>query len=76
MQERIHTAFENILIAALIWTHNPEAVRRDKLLRKRRPVWMSRERLLQRYGTQSMRSSSCLPVWATAAASYPYRKSF
>jgi hypothetical protein len=52
MQERIHNAFENILIAALIWTHNPEAVRPDKLLRKRRSVWMSRERLLQRYSSQ------------------------
>jgi hypothetical protein len=49
MQERIHNAFENILIIALIWTHNPEAVRSDKLLRRRRPVWMSCERLLERY---------------------------
>jgi hypothetical protein len=52
--ETIHNAFENILIAALIWAYNPEALRRDKLLRKRRPVWISRERLLQRYGRQSM----------------------
>ena len=39
--ERVHDAFENILIGALTWTHNPEALRLETLIRQRRPVWMS-----------------------------------
>lgn len=50
MPVRIHDAFENILIAALVWTHNPHALRRDKLIRQRRPVWISRQRLLLLHG--------------------------
>lgn len=49
MQGAIHDVFENVLIGALVWTHNPVALRRDKLIRGRRPVWMSRERLLSRF---------------------------
>lgn len=41
MPERVHDAFENILIGALTWTHNPEALRLETLIRQRRPVWMS-----------------------------------
>lgn len=47
--ERVHDAFENILIGALTWTHNPEALRCTKLIRQRRPVWMSVERLCDRH---------------------------
>lgn len=46
---RVHDAFENILIGALTWTHNPEALRRDKLIRQRRPVWMSADTLRRRH---------------------------
>ena len=48
--EQIHDVLENVLIAALVWTHNPAALRRDKLLRERRPVWCSRERLVALHG--------------------------
>lgn len=48
--DRVHDALENVLIAALVWTHNPAALRRDKLLRERRPVWCSRERLAVLHG--------------------------
>ena len=47
---RIHDALENVLIGALVWTHNPEALKRDKMIRERRPVWSSRERLLAVHG--------------------------
>ncbi len=47
---RVHDAFENVLIGLLVWTHNPEALRRDKLVRERRPVWSSRETLLRVHG--------------------------
>lgn len=47
---RVHDAFENILIGALTWTHNPEALRRNKLIRQRRPVWMSAGKLLDLHG--------------------------
>jgi hypothetical protein len=50
---RAHDHLENVLIAALVWTHNPEALRRDKMIRERRPVWASRSRLLQRHGSPS-----------------------
>lgn len=42
----VHDGFENLLIAALVWTHNPAALRREKMLRQRRPVYASRDRLL------------------------------
>jgi len=50
MPTRIHDLFENVLIAALVWTHNPEALRSDKCIRQRRPVWMPRDKLLGLYG--------------------------
>ncbi|WP_237479321.1 YkoP family protein [Lichenibacterium dinghuense] len=50
LHERVHDAFENILIGALTWTHNPEALRRDRLIRQRRPVWMSVEALRRLHG--------------------------
>ena len=46
---RVHDALENVLIGALTWTHNPEALRRDKLIRQRRPVWMSTDLLRRRH---------------------------
>ena len=49
MTKRVHDAFENILIGALTWTHNPEALRCTKLIRQRRPVWMSAARLCDRH---------------------------
>ena len=42
----LHEALENVLIGALVWTHNPEALRREKMMRERRPVWSSRARML------------------------------
>lgn len=47
---RVHDALENVLIGLLVWTHNPEALRRDKLIRERRPVWSSTARLLDLHG--------------------------
>lgn len=49
-QARIHDALENVLIGALVWTHNPEALKRDKMIRERRPVWSSRARLMDLHG--------------------------
>ena len=43
---RFHETLENVLIGALVWTHNPEALRREKMMRQRRPVWSSRARML------------------------------
>ena len=48
---RIHDALENVLISALVWTHNPEALRREKMIRERRPVWASRDKLLRLHGS-------------------------
>ncbi len=49
---RLHDALENILIGCLVWTHNPEALRSDKMIRERRPVWSSREKLLRLHGSR------------------------
>ena len=49
---RFHEALENILISALVWTHNPEALRREKMLRERRPVWSSRAKMLSLHGVR------------------------
>lgn len=46
---RVHDTFENILLAALVWTHNPGALRRDKMLREHRPVYASRSKLMTHY---------------------------
>ena len=51
---RAHDLFEDVLIGALTWTYNPAGLRRDKLLRRRCPVWISRARVLERYGPKSV----------------------
>lgn len=53
VRTQMHDAFENILVALLVWTHNPEALRRDKFIRERRPVWSSRARLLDLHGSST-----------------------
>ena len=47
---RVHDRLENLLLAALVWTHNPDALRRDKMIRERRPVWSSRDQVLRYHG--------------------------
>lgn len=68
VQARIHDVFENVLIGALVWTHNPEALRRDKMIRERRPVWSSRQRLLKLHGQSDdlLPPPSRLPEGVTA----------
>ena len=51
MRALAHDAFENILISALVWTHNPEALKREKMIRERRPVWSSRAKMLRLYAS-------------------------
>ena len=50
---RVHDTFESLLLAALVWTHNPGALRRDKMLREHRPVYASRAKLLRLYADPS-----------------------
>lgn len=52
LSTRVHRGLENLLIAALVWTHNPDALRRDKILRERRPVWASRAQVLKLHGSK------------------------
>jgi len=51
LRTHVHDSLENILISALVWTHNPEALKREKMIRERRPVWSSRAKLLSLYGS-------------------------
>ena len=55
----LHDGLENILISALVWTHNPEALRRDKMIRQRRPVWSSRARMLDLHGRAGAPMEDC-----------------
>ena len=48
--KRVHDRLENVLLAALVWTHNPDALRRDKMVRERRPVWASIDQVLRCHG--------------------------
>ena len=50
---RFHETLENALIGALVWTHNPEALRREKIMRERRPVWSSRARMLNMHASST-----------------------
>jgi hypothetical protein len=49
-----HDLFEDVLIGALTWTYNPAGLRRDKLLRRRCPAWISRAQVIERYGPKSV----------------------
>ena len=51
IRAKAHDALENILISALVWTHNPEALKREKMIRERRPVWSSRAKMLRLYAS-------------------------
>ena len=57
MRVLAHDALENILISALVWTHNPEALKREKMIRERRPVWSSRAKMLELHRSAIPRSS-------------------
>jgi hypothetical protein len=46
---RLHDVCENFLIWALAWTFNPNALRRNGLLRSRCELWISRGALMSRY---------------------------
>jgi hypothetical protein len=58
---RLEDALDNVLIAALVWTHNPAALRREKLVRERRPVWCSREQFMLFHGGSPGPRQSALP---------------
>ena len=53
IRAKAHDALENILISALVWTHNPEALKREKMIRERRPVWSSRAKMLLLYASKT-----------------------
>ncbi len=51
VRQRIHDAFENLLIYGLAWTFNPCCVEKKGGLRfDRLELWMSRQEFLRRYG--------------------------
>ena len=49
---RIHDAFEDIWLFLLTWTFNPGALRGRSLRRRREDLWISRERLVEKYRLQ------------------------
>ncbi len=51
---RFHGFCENFLICALAWTFNPAALRRNRLLRTRCELWVSRDAFIARYGPHSL----------------------
>jgi hypothetical protein len=50
LRERIHTMFDSILLWGLAQAYNPAALNGKRLLRHRYRLWISRARLIRRYG--------------------------
>jgi ceramide glucosyltransferase len=48
---RIHDFFENFLIFGLQWAFNPAGLRGKTFIRKREPLWITRQKLIEKYGT-------------------------
>lgn len=47
--EQVHDAFENLLIYGLVWSFNPNGLKRRHLTPLRLQLWISREELLRRH---------------------------
>ena len=47
--ERVHDAFENLLIYSLVWSFNRKGLRRRRLTPLRLQLWISRQDLLRRH---------------------------
>ncbi|MDB5298831.1 MAG: hpnI [Phycisphaerales bacterium] len=62
---RLHTAGENLLIWALVWTFNPAGLRTARLARERHRLFMSRRTLLDHYATENGKGAD-----SQAAAGY------
>jgi hypothetical protein len=50
-RERIHVLFDSMLLWGLAYTFNPAGLKTKGLLRHRHQLWISRRKLLQRYGS-------------------------
>jgi ceramide glucosyltransferase len=49
--KRFHDFWENFLIWGLQWAYNPAGLRGKGLIRPREPIWITRETLLNKYGS-------------------------
>jgi hypothetical protein len=47
--QRIHDVFEDIWLLLLTWTFNPGALRGRSVRRRREDLWISKERLVEKY---------------------------
>lgn len=50
-RERIHVVFDSMLLWGLAYAFNPAGLKTKGLLRHRHRLWISRRKLLQRYGS-------------------------
>ena len=49
--KKIHQFGENFLLLALLWAFNPSGMKGKSFFRPREPIWMSREMLLRKHGS-------------------------
>lgn len=57
-RERIHVVFDSMLLWGLAYAFNPAGLRSKGLLRHRHQVWISRRKLLLRYGAPAAAADS------------------
>jgi YkoP domain len=55
LRERIHDVFDSMFLWGLAYTFNPAALRNKGLMRHRYQLWISRAKLLHRYGRDAAR---------------------
>ena len=55
LRRRLHDAAEDLWLLALTWTFNPGSLRSRRMVRRREDLWISKAKLIDRYGPQRSR---------------------
>lgn len=58
LRQQLHDLGNDILVWMLVWAFNPGAMRHTQPIRPRCQLWMSRQRLVERYGQELDRASA------------------
>jgi hypothetical protein len=55
LPRRLHDAAEDVWLVLLTWTFNPGSLRSRRMVRRREDLWISKAKLIDRYGPQRSR---------------------
>jgi hypothetical protein len=55
LTRRLHDAAEDVWLVLLTWTYNPGSLRTRRAMRRREDLWISKSKLLERYGPERSR---------------------